>query len=317
MHYATIVAVDVEKELYDDTEPDIIPKIFSCALAEQVSILMEPYYNDTDIMEYLEFEDRTEELKKDYKEGSVNLITLPNGTVITDDSFEFMRKYELVDGKVYQKRWGQLHDRKQTKKCRKMKVRQNVPFTDIYPTISEFVEDQNSWMVYLEEKDAYGFYYNPNAFYDWYSIGGRWPDMFLVKDDCLEYGIPGWSIYEGRIKTEAPEGYRWTCAARKKDIEWQVMFEWKVKKSEEKYEEFKEPFESKEEYRKRTLCVSSKYPINIYAFLWEGEWIQTENFVYDQENSRFEKNETWFEDMERFFDGLEDDTVLVSVDCHM
>lgn len=60
-----------------------------------------------------------------------------------------------------------------------------------------------------------------------------------------------------------------------------------------------------------------KYPVNIYAFLEEGVWTMVERFVPDGENSRFEDNEDWEDELEQFIDGLDDETVLVSVDCHM
>ena len=52
--------------------------------------------------------------------------------------------------------------------------------------------------------------------------------MFLVKDDCEEYSIGERSWSNSETKYEAPEGYRWVVAARKKDIQWQVMHEWKI-----------------------------------------------------------------------------------------
>ncbi len=60
-----------------------------------------------------------------------------------------------------------------------------------------------------------------------------------------------------------------------------------------------------------------KYPIYMYAFLKDGIWTTTERFIPDGENSRFEDNEDWEDELEQFIDGLDDETVLVSVDCHM
>jgi hypothetical protein len=60
-----------------------------------------------------------------------------------------------------------------------------------------------------------------------------------------------------------------------------------------------------------------KYPVNIYAFLEEGVWTMVERFVPDGENSRFEDNEDWEDGLEQFIDGLDDEIVLVSVDCYI
>jgi len=62
-------------------------------------------------------------------------------------------------------------------------------------------------------------------FYDWCVIGGRWPRRFLVKESCKEYSIGERSWDDIDRKIDAPEGYFWVAAARKKDIEWQAMRE--------------------------------------------------------------------------------------------
>lgn len=86
---------------------------------------------------------------------------------------------------------------------------EHVPYDKIYQTFEKFVEKEYGTF-YYEEQEAYGYYYNPDAFYDWYSIGGRWPDMFLVKDDCGEYGIADRSWTCADKETKAPDGYHWT-----------------------------------------------------------------------------------------------------------
>lgn len=48
---------------------------------------------------------------------------------------------------------------------------------------------------------------------------------------------------------------------------------------------------------------------------WAG--VGGKGFVPDGENSRFEDNEDWEDGLEQFIDGLDDEIVLVSVDCHI
>lgn len=223
---------------------------------------------------------------------------------------------------------------------------EHVPYYKVYQTFEEFVEERYGTF-YYEEQEAYGYYYNPDAFYDWYSIGGRWSDMFLVKDDCGEYGIADRSWTCADKETKAPDGYRWTCAARKKDIAWQTMYDWELEKAKLRYARLAQAFETgtlpegmhgiitedgirifgepvyhkgetENQYLERYIKLKrKKYPINIYAFLTEGIWTVVERFIPDGENSRFEDNVDWEDDLEQFIDGLDDETVLVSVDCHM
>ena len=62
----------------------------------------------------------------------------------------------------------------------------NYPLKKLYKTLGEYAEQYHGY-VYNEEEQGYGYYSNPNAFYDWYVIGGRWPRVFLVKESCTEY----------------------------------------------------------------------------------------------------------------------------------
>lgn len=377
MHYATLVTVEIapctEDEVRKSLAKFLIREIetqkkknpqheimldiyesevkehstaFSHEVAYAVDAVMEPYYCDTDNPEYLVFENKTYEYIEEYQTGSVNLVQFPNGALIPEKRYEVYSKYEIVGDRLYEKNWGPLHHKKRTKRCKKMQVIKNVPWHKFYKTFPEYVEAEE-WGSYYEEQRAYGYYYNPDAFYDWYSIGGRWPDMFLVKEECQEYGIADRSWACGDEETKVPEGYRWTCAARKKDIEWQVMYEWKVKQAKERYAKLVQAFESgtlpegiwgnitedgitgfgemlyqkgetEEMYLKRLANLKlKKYPACLYAFLQGGVWSTKEDFIWNGAESRLEENATWQEELEQFIDELDDDTVLVCVDCHM
>ena len=76
--------------------------------------------------------------------------------------------------------------------------------------------------------------------------------------------------------------------------------------------------ETEDEYLERYINLKrKKYPFNVYAFLMEGDWTTADRFILDGENSRIEDNPEWEDDLEQFIDELDDETVLVIVDCHM
>ena len=76
--------------------------------------------------------------------------------------------------------------------------------------------------------------------------------------------------------------------------------------------------ETENQYLERYIKLKrKKYPINIYAFLTEGIWTTVERFIPDGVNSRFEDNADWEDELEQFIDELDDEKVLVIVDCHM
>ncbi len=374
MHYATLVTVEIEacdedmarvtgarsiiQEIEEQkkenpghhtildiyrSEVKVRSTAFSSKMADEVDAAMEPFYSDTDNPKYLEFEDKTENYRKRYETEKVNLVRFPNGTVLTVRQSAVWHKYEIVDGRLYEKNWGPLHHRKRTKMCKRMQVMENVPYCKFYRTFEEFVEKEYG-TPYYEEQEAFGYYFNPDAFYDWYTIGRRWPDMFLVKEDCKEYGIADRSWTCEDEQTKAPDGYRWTCAARKKDIAWQAMYDWELEQEKQRYARLVQAFETRTLPKKTYGTITEdgiqvfgeyvyhkgeteeeflaqlktrKYPIYMYAFLKDGIWTTTERFIPDGENSKFEDNEDWEDELEQFIDGLDDETVLVSVDCHM
>ncbi len=71
------------------------------------------------------------------------------------------------------------------------------------------------------DKDMAYVAYNPDARYDWYEIGGRWPNMLRVKKNNKNiicgghYGNTNEAVGKGR--------YRYVDGARIKDIDWITM----------------------------------------------------------------------------------------------
>lgn len=160
---------------------------FSRAVNDGVSELMYPYCESLEDPEYLEFEDRTEKLREEY-EDAVDCIKLPQGTVVEQYGDPLWGRFVVRDGKVFQRDAGSLHHEKRTKKAKRMVALPNYPRKKLYKSFEKYAEERCGFS-FDEKHQGYGYYYNPNAIWDWYSIGGRWPEMFLVKDDCTEYSI--------------------------------------------------------------------------------------------------------------------------------
>ncbi|MDR0287565.1 MAG: hypothetical protein LBI03_07685, partial [Clostridiales bacterium] len=147
-----------------------------------ISDVMDPFWETTEDPDYLEFNDKTEELAEEYKNKKVNCIRLPHGRIVSVYNWE-VKDFTIKDGKVYQEHAGPLKHEKRTKKAKKMLALPDYPLNKLYPTIEEYAEDFCGY-TYDSKYDAYGYYHNPDAFWDWYQIGGRWPFEFLVKEDC-------------------------------------------------------------------------------------------------------------------------------------
>ena len=378
MHFLTLVTVEVPKTIeneiqnqeikqditnikkilteYDDKKDGIFGNVmlkcqlkhlqglqntFARNVNDAVDDYLDPFGAETDNPKYIEFYDTTDDLKSEYETWNVTAIKMPNGTIVSERSDEFNDKYVVQDGKVLERCWGQLKTRKSTKRTKRMKVIKDYPINKIYKSFEEFLkaECQDS---YNEKQKSYGYFCNCNAYYDWYVIGGRWPKCFLVKDSCMEYSI-GTRDSE-KEEYEAPEGYKWVVAARKKDIEWKVLANWKLECAKKSFKQLEEWFkngvttedyykvtekgvecfgrleyfkgETLKNYLKRNcMDKNGKYAFEPYAYFKGEEWFESHSSWTTKKDDVYDN--AWQKELAEFIDGLSDETVLVCVDCHM
>ena len=318
-----------------------ISNTFAREIYNAVDELLEPYCESTENPDYLEFEDHTDELKDEYENKSVDCIKLPGGRIVSIHNSIVCGKYTVHNGLVYQKRFGQLKNEKRSKSAKKMTVLPNYPYKKLYKSFEDFAEQEN-YMVYNDEFKGYGYVYNPDAFYDWYCIGGRWPRMFLIKEDCTDFTVGDRDYPDEYYK--APDGYKWAAAARKKDIQWKEMNRYFFDDAIQKYKRYKEIFETgvipENEYFQITdnslksfgsilyqkgetlsefltrieLKEQCKHTFSqyVHAYLQDGIY-----HCYDECQRDGDADEMWRTMVDEFYTSLDDDTVLVSVDCHI
>lgn len=302
---------------------------------------MWPFSEHNDSSEFTEFYDMTDEFRKEYENESADCFKHPNGSYFSSRSRYGENFIIGDDDKVYQAEYGKLGNKKRSKKAKKLKGIRNYPFKKMYKTFEAFLRSERDW-AYDKERDSYGYMCNPKAFYDWLAIGGRWPFVFLVKEDCSEYLA---CAVDPDVQNEkpAPKGYTWVCAARKKDIQWKEMYKYNREMAERDYNMFKKAFEENTLpegvhgnitengiFRfDRTLYVKDetfpqflsrhriirkyKYPSFCYGLLDGDEYVENECWTGD----RNVKERIWHKKICRFIDSLDDETVLVGVDCHM
>lgn len=318
---------------------------WECLVERMVADLLAPYNeNNTDIA-YMEFDDRTNEGRTAYEQGGVDCVKTPDGRIITSHDYEFSRRYELYNGKVYRKRFGPLHHRKQTKKSKRYLALPNYPFRKLFPKAETFMTEY--WgCVAGEEAGHYGFYFNPNGQWDWWQIGGRWPLCFLVKDDCSSAVVGESShMFEGPPKRDAPEGYRWVAGARKCDVAWDVMREFVRNQCTEQFHRYEEWFnagvipqeyaigrkvvedgivsygdylyhkgEDLEHYLTNLgLSDQSPYSILTFAYVDADGW---NDQGWGTSDTTDEERIAWHKAVSDFITKQPDDALLVSVDCH-
>lgn len=319
------------------TELRSLTNSFARAVNTAVESRLEPYCECTENEEYLEFVDETEDVKSRY-EGTTDCIKLPNGKIVL--AYTLSDKFRIKDGLVYQRNFGPLKHDKRSKRAKRMIALPEYPLKKLYKTFEDFAVNYLG-MRYDEEYNGYGYYCNPNSFWDWYRIGGRWPCAFLVKSDCEEYG-PGNYDLDDELPAP-PEGYKWASAARKKDIQWQTLIDYEKKRMAERFEYYRNIFEKKEVPKnewylhleddgvyshrnfavylngetfeenqvRRKFLVGSDY-LSLPCYYVDSEYWHTQDGWWGDSDD----NGTWKAEVKKFYDSLSDDTVLVSVDCH-
>ena len=341
----------ITKKMADSEKNDIMSSIhrdrlfalqstFARNVVRAVSDKMEPYFEQTEDPEYLEFYEE-EGLEEEYEKGTIDCIKTPDGRYVP--AYQLSHMFTVRDGKVYQRKAGPCQHEMRTRKSKKYEAVPSCSYKKVYRTFEEFATESRG-CVYDEEEQAYGYYFNPNGFYDWYVIGGRWPCVFLVKDTCEEYSFG--ESYRINETGGAPEGYLWVSAARKKDIEWDAMMSLAKKNARDNYEILKKAYQEQkmpegyygrfteegiigfcdmyyikgeclEQYMHRR-CLDGKhiYPPMFYGMLRPDGYYSKDDMFHHQKTKKSDVDNAMCRKMDSFINDLDDDTVLVGVDIH-
>jgi len=330
--------LDILLALYDNQR-----NTFSRSVAAHASNTLEPYDYNTKNPDYTEFCDKTQELDAAYQQ-SEDCLKLPDGRIVGPFDSRVCGRYTTRNGQVYQCNSGPLHHEKRTKSAKRIKSIPDYPIRKLYPNKSDYASEYFGYS-YNPTLDAYGYYYNPDAFFDWYSIGGRWPFLFLVKESCTECSIGEKHYSYLDMEKPAPEGYKWVCAARKRDIEWKVMADWHVFNAKKHFHSLEKLFltgerddnirgtvtdngiayhgeliykkdETEEQYLMRSdINKNYHYPLSVYAFLGDNG-LNTQNDLDIPNTDTDNTKDYWQAALESHIDSLPDDIVLIGIDCH-
>jgi len=310
--------------------------------------LMEPFQEGTHDMEYLEFEDHGEEVSNEYTKGTMDCIKLPGGKVVPWYHRDVSR-FEIKDGQVYQKKAGPLQHAMRTKKAKKLCALPAYPLRKLFASLEEYAEDYHGY-TFDEEQQAYGYYCNPNAFWDWFVIGGRWPFQFLVKEGCDSAVYAEDCLGKEDVTRPAPKGYWWVAGARKRDIEWGLMRDYYMAAELKRFplleqwfrsgirpEQYKYDFvsitdagieewghmlyikdETLEQYLERNeLGPDCKHPVSAYSYLNDGEYFSSGDMGWWGISSNDKPDDEWRSMTQDFLAHVPEDDFIVSLDCHI
>lgn len=164
----------------------IIPSILErCYIMSHFTVLVIGNDIDTQLAPYAEqdfdeqygvFENKEEECRAEYEKDSIEVVD--------------------IEGQLYSQYDDQFRDRSNPlsndRKYPANAVLKTVTMKEFYGDFETFLSDYHGFEAPDEKTGQYGYWTNPNAQWDWYTIGGRWSGYFKPKagsDGAL--GRPG------------------------------------------------------------------------------------------------------------------------------
>lgn len=268
--------------------------------------------------DFFEFYDFTDEIKKEYSAVTVKRVKMPDGKYYNYGDKIFAKKvskeeyYKNQNGfrsYISSGRNGLNTEYILCDYIEKGGALVDVPAKEIM-TLGEYAEycgyckykqDEN-----IPDEDAvFGYYFNPNAEWDWFQIGGRWNNSIKTKS-----GVFCNSCKIGEIDFTPDE--------RKMEINrrfWEIVVDKEPLKEGEK-----EPFcFYTEEYLKKLYGDKETYVLcnstfSTYSILTpDGEWLSLSSATENEEREWYK----FYQSIIKKFAEENPDYVVTLVDCHI
>jgi len=186
----------------------------------------------------------------------------------------------------------------------------------------------------FDDEGNHGYWGNPNAKWDWYSIGGRWSGSLRLKK-----GKSG-NVGERsgfNEKTKVPEN---RCdQAKKGDIDWDGMIAEQRHRAEKNWVKYleqqekdiqkqgREALEGKEMFGEhfwqmpyfldKEEFIMRQINIAPFAFLKDGEWVERGSMGWWGMSSNNVGCDVWEKKFIEMIYDLPNDTLITVVDCHI
>ena len=216
-------------------------------------------------------------------------------------------------------------------------------------------ENFEDWMGYGFDKDSdsYGYYSNPDARWDWYSVGGRWSGFFKLKEGKTGVvGVPG--VFDNKPR----EGY--VDQAIKGDIDFEGMRNDAVERASEDYDNFHKILngrvlpiwknireshtdidKARQEYNNNSVIkdlYNAKYHFDFeqyavpkeeylktsrdgavvtYAIIYKGKWYERGEMGWFGCAKDEKDEDSWNEEFNKILDKVSDNTLLTLIDAHI
>ena len=283
-------------------------------IGSEIDEQMAPYTEQDFEEQYAKFEDTEDESLEESNNKEVDIVVLADGSL--------HNKYEDQFRKYDPKNFGSNYVYPEDSIIRKGK------FSELYPTFEEYMEGWHGTSARDEKTGRYGYWCNPNAKYDYYTIGGRWSGYFKPKAGAVgTLGRPG--VFDNK----PTEG--WVDSIKLKDIDIEGMKDSAVKEANETYDKLEEVLKGRplpswnsirEKHGEDIEAARNEYnslqvvkDLNEAQFFIMGDFVETfgknrEEYVTRQKNSTMVpyavvKDGQWYQKGEMGWWGMSSDEV--------
>lgn len=227
---------------------------------------------------------------------------------------------------------------------------------EVYPTYENFLADW-AGLVIDAHTGKHGYWFNPNAKWDWYVVGGRWSGYFKLKgkDKFVDQAKKGKIDFEGigeKAALEAKERYEllekilggiptltylWEDFIReggvyshldiatKRNMYNNQPAMLKIKEHIDNLDLLQEErdflvwldIDSYQVSKEEYTSVYRKKALSTFAVLKEGKWYTKGDMGWWGHVTNEKDPSTWEEEFNKLINDLPEDTLLTLVDCHI
>lgn len=310
---------------------------------QSVDSLLEPYYEGLES----EFCDITDELRENYETDTnfVKRIKLEDGTLVSVYSLADTYFHE-ISREVYRAEMDKhsylLRQKIDSQRKPNHFVYLMLSLEDLHATVVEvpIKEAFSTFEQYAEEycghkknpeTNSYGYWYNPHAKWDWYSIGGRWAGLLKLKSGKTgkkgQYGVLGSHYAEGKDRCSEARICDVDFSLDQKVYDanmrwWEVVIENSPLRDDENAEDFISFYKKEymlKRYQTKEQFATEQASFNTYAVLLpDGSWHEPDEMGrWGMSHATEETESAWYQDYHNFIKKANPNHLITIVDCHI
>jgi len=179
-HFTVAVRVPYEEGMSADK--DLVRKrnheqAVPALIYSRIEALLAPYsenvsYDNEEQRPFMEFKDVEEEERRDYETKNTYMVRLADGRELSAFAEQFRNRNYGLNEPQYKYPEGAVEFQK--------------PVKEVYPDFETYMKEYVLSTRHPEVGNKWGYWHNPNAKWDWYSIGGRWAGYFVADKDIVQ-----------------------------------------------------------------------------------------------------------------------------------